>query len=108
MTQDEFQGARICVESIRKCNKLVFAGSSRHFAYKKPSSSSSGFTFAAPTDPEHGSRPRLRSQRSPSTVIGAEVDALGNAGITTFLPGAGPNELLWWGEYHAGERRRVV
>ena len=34
-------------------------------------------------------------------IMGAEADALGNAGITTFKPGADTNGLLWWGEHHA-------
>jgi hypothetical protein len=47
----------------------------------------------------HTVRPRLRSQKTPPMIIGAEGDALGNAGITTFKPGAESDSLLWWGEY---------
>lgn len=51
--------------------------------------------------PESGNivRPRLRSQKTPPIIIGAEGDALGNAGITTFTPGTESNGLLWWGMY---------
>ena len=34
-------------------------------------------------------------------IMGADADALGNAGITTFKPGADTNGLLWWGEHYA-------
>lgn len=47
-------------------------------------------------------RHRLRSQKTPPMIMGADADALGNAGITTFKPGTNTNGLLWWGE------RRVV
>jgi hypothetical protein len=50
-------------------------------------------------EPGHIVRPRLRSQQTPPMIIGAEGDALGNAGITTFKPGAESNGLLWWGKY---------
>jgi hypothetical protein len=65
--------------------------------YRSPSSSSAEVSY--------GVRSGLRSQKTPPMIMGGEADALGNAGITTFKPGADTNGLLWWGEDNHRERR---